>query len=300
MHHDVVIVGGSFAGLAAAMYLARARRSVGVVDTGLPRNRFATHSHGFLTQDGNTPGAILATAREQVSAYPGVALIDGQAVLAQAVPSGFAVTLASGKRLEASRLVLAFGISDELPSLPGLAARWGVSVLHCPYCHGYEVAGRKLGVLWSSPMSIHQAMLIPEWGPTTVFLNGDTPSDEAMADLARRGVEIEPGPVRELAGAGRDLSAVVLADGRRVSTDALFIGAPTRLNSDIARQLGCAIGDGMMGPMIVVDGMQQTSVPGVFAAGDIARGAHAVSWAVSDGVMAGVAAHRSLVFPAGH
>ena len=136
-----------------------ARRSVGVVDTGLPRNRFATHSHGFLAQDGNTPGAILATAREQVSAYPGVALIDGEAVLAQATPSGFGVTLASGERLEASRLVLAFGISDELPSLPGLAARWGVSVLHCPYCHGYEVAGRKLGVLWSSPMSMIQAPL---------------------------------------------------------------------------------------------------------------------------------------------
>lgn len=301
MRHDVVIVGGSFAGLAAALYLARARRSVCVIDTGLPRNRFSPHSHGFLTQDGSAPGAILATAREQVAAYPTVTFVEGEAAKAEGRSDGFVVELTNGDRIEASRIVLAFGISDELPSLPGLAERWGVSVLHCPYCHGYEVRDGSLGVLWSSPMSIHQATLIPEWGPTTLFLNGATPPDaDALADLARRGVTIEPAPVQALEGDGRTLSTATLADGRRVPIDALFIGAPTRLNSDIARELGCTIGDGMLGPMITVDGMQQTTVPGVFAAGDIARGAHSVSSAVSDGVMAGVAAHRSLVFPPDH
>jgi thioredoxin reductase/SAM-dependent methyltransferase len=298
MHYDVIVVGGSFAGLASALYLARARRTVRVIDSGLPRNRFAAHSHGFLTQDGRAPADILTDARAQVAAYPTVQFISGNASSAESTATGFAVTLASGERMTSDRLVLAFGVTDELPALPGLAARWGHTVLHCPYCHGYEVRGQALGVLASSPMSVHQAQLVAEWGPTTFFLNGIEPLDaEVLTSLALPGVTIEDVPVAALEGEGTSLSHVCLDDGRIVPLDALFIGAPTRLNSPIAEQLGCAIGDGMSGPMITVDAFQQTTVPGVFAAGDIARAGHSVSWAVADGVMAGVAAHRSLVFP---
>jgi len=297
MRHDAIVIGGSFAGLSAAMYVARARRSVCVVDAGSPRNRFAAHSHGFFAQDGSAPGAMLATARAQVAAYPTASFVEGEAVGASKEADGFSVQLATGEVLESRRLVLAFGISDELPAIPGVAERWGSSVLHCPYCHGYEFSGQRLGVLKLSPMSLHQAMLIAEWGPTTLYLNGDTDSDEAaLAGLRERGIVIEPAPVRALHGDGARLSAIELADGRMSAVDALYLGPRTRLNSEIARQLGCELEDGTWGPVIRTDEQRMTTVPGVYAAGDVTRSAHNVTWASADGVTAGLALHRSLVF----
>jgi thioredoxin reductase len=297
MRHDAIIIGGSFAGLSAAMYIARARRSVCIIDTGAPRNRFAAHSHGFFAQDGSAPGAMLATARAQVAAYPTAAFIAEAATSAAREPDGFAVQLATGEVLESARLVLAFGISDELPAIPGLAARWGKSVLHCPYCHGFEFSGQRLGVLNVSPRSIHQAMLIAEWGPTTFYLNGaSAPDAVALAQLQKRGVAIEPAPVRALHGEGAQLSAIELADGRTLDVDALYLGPRTRLNSEIAQQLGCELDEGAFGSIIRTDGEKLTTVSGVYAAGDITRSAHNVTWASADGVTAGMAVHRSLVF----
>lgn len=297
MRHDAIIVGGSFAGLSAATYIARARRTVCILDTGAPRNRFAAHSHGFLTQDGSEPGTMLATARSQVAAYPTATFVEGEAVSAATTPDGFSVKLATGEALEGTRLVLAFGISDELPAIPGLAERWGRSVLHCPYCHGYEFSGQRLGVLHVSPMSIHQAMLIAEWGPTTLYLNGDRQPDDASASqLQMRGVTIEPAPVRALHGEGARLAALELADGRMSGVDALYLGPRTRLNSEIARQLGCEVDEGRFGNIIRTDDSRMTTVAGVYAAGDITRDAHNVTWASADGVTAGMALHRSLIF----
>jgi thioredoxin reductase len=297
MQYDVLIIGGSFAGLSAAIYLARARRSVAIIDTGAPRNRFAAHSHGFFAQDGFVPGAMLATARAQVVAYPTVRFIEAEAIRAEGESDGFSVELASGDALEAARLVLAFGISDELPKIPGLAERWGKTVLHCPYCHGYEFAGRRLGVLSTSQLSTHQAMLIAEWGPTTFFLNGSETHDEpSLAELGKRGIAIEPDPVKALHGDGADLSAIELADGRMFGIDALYLGPRTRLNSPIAKQLGCEMEEGAFGEVVRTDAMKTTTIPGVYAAGDISRSAHNATWASADGVTAGTAAHRSLVF----
>ena len=297
MRHDAIIIGGSFAGLSAAMYIARARRSVCIVDTGSPRNRFAAHSHGFLAQDGSEPGTMLATARSQVAEYPTVTFIEGEAVRAAIEPDGFSVTLATGEVLESARLVLAFGISDELPAIPGLAERWGRSVLHCPYCHGFEFGGQRLGVLNVSPMSIDQAMLIAEWGPTTLYLNGASePDDASLAELRKRGVAMEPAPVRALHGEGLQLSTIELVDGRTSGVDALYLGPRTRLNSEVAHQLNCEIDHGRFGPIIRTDPQKMTTVPGVYAAGDITRSAHNATWASADGVTAGLALHRSLVF----
>lgn len=297
MRHDAIVIGGSFAGLSAAIYIARARRSVRIIDTGLPRNRFASHSHGFFTQDGSAPAAMLATARSQVAAYPTSGFVDGEAVGATRNAEGFAVALATGEVLESARLVLAFGISDDLPEVPGLAERWGKSVLHCPYCHGFEFSGQRLGVLHLSPLSIHQALLIAEWGPTTLYLNGASRPDEAaLAELRKRGIAIEPAPVKALRGEGDRLSAIELADGRMSETDALYIGARTRLNSGIAEQLGCELDEGPLGAFIRTDEQKATTVPGVYAAGDITRAAHSATFASADGVMAGTALHRSLVF----
>jgi thioredoxin reductase len=298
MRSDAIIVGGSFAGLSAALYIARARRRVCVIDAGAPRNRFAAASHGFFAQDGENPLAMIAAARAQLAGYPNASFVAGEAVSARAAGDGFAVSLADGQRLEASKLVLAFGISDILPDLPGLAERWGTSVLHCPYCHGFEFAGRVLGVLFAGPKSIHQAELIAEWGPTTLFLNGHPgPDAQTSARLAERDIRIEPGPVRALAGDGRALSALVMADGRAVPLDALFVGPRYRLNSPIAEELGCALDEGMLGPTIRTDAMKETTVPGVYAAGDAARFPHSVAWASADGVTAGVSLHQALVFP---
>ena len=298
MKHDAIIIGGSFAGLAAATYLARGRRDVAVIDAGAPRNRFATHSHGFLGFDGVAPGDIVAQASTQLAAYPTISQVRGEVAAAERRNDGFAVTLGSGEVLTGDKLILAFGINDVLPEIPGLAERWGKSVIHCPYCHGYEFAGQRLGVLGMSPNSIHQAMLIPEWGPTTFFLNGQPEPDVAtLGELEKRKVHIERSPVTELRGEGTGLSVVQLADGRLSRIDALYIGAPTRLNSAVAEQLGCAIDDGPLGKIVRTDAMKLTTVPDVWAVGDITRGFHNVTFAVADGVMAGTAAHRALVFP---
>ena len=298
MKYDTIVVGGSFAGLSAALYLARARRSVVVLDTGAPRNRFAAASHGLFAQDGNDPRIMLETMRRQVAAYPTVDFHNQRAVDAVRDGDAFNVTLADGKSIIGTKLLLAFGVSDVLPDIPGLAERWGQTVIHCPYCHGYEFREQRLGVLNLSPVSVHQASLIPEWGPTTFFLNGSTIDAEVSATLVQRGIAVEPEPVECLLGEGTSLSAVRLRDGNERPLDALFIGPANRLNSDIPKRLGCVLEQGPLGSVVTVDDMKATSISGVYAAGDITRMGHTVTFACADGVMAALAIHRSLVLGA--
>jgi thioredoxin reductase len=283
--------------LSAAVHIARARRSVCVVDAGSPRNRFADASHGFFGQDGDDPQAMIAKARAQLQRYPTVRTITGEAIRASAIPGGFEVRLGDGCALTATKLLLAFGISDVLPDLPGLGERWGKSVLHCPYCHGFEYAGERLGVLQTMPMSAHQAQLIADWGPTTLYLNGgDAPDAETLDKLQRRGVTTEPASVLELRGENAALSTILLSDGREIGIDALYLAPRTRLNSPIAEQLGCLLDDGPFGPVIRTDAAKLTTVAGVYAAGDAARVPHNATWAAADGVTAGVSLHQALVF----
>ncbi|MDC8015215.1 NAD(P)/FAD-dependent oxidoreductase [Tahibacter soli] len=297
MRYDAIVVGGSYAGLSAAMQLARANRSVCVLDTGTPRNRFAAASHGFFGQDGMPPREMIANAREKVAAYPSVRFVDAEATAASADRDGFVVATAGGDALPAKKLVLAFGLDDGLPDIPGIRERWGKSVLHCPYCHGYEFLDRPLGVLSVLAASAHQAALIPEWGPTTFFLHGGAlPDDETRARLAARKVAIEAAPIVGLEGEAPDLAGVRLADGRFVEIAALYLAPRTRLRSAIAGQLGCELEDGPFGPVIRTDAMRMTSVAGVYAAGDIARPMHNATFASADGVLAGAAVHQALVF----
>ncbi|EJL31513.1 thioredoxin reductase [Caulobacter sp. AP07] len=296
MLFDAIVIGGSFAGLSAALQLARARRRVLVIDAGLPRNRFADAAHGFLGQDGKAPAAIIREAMCQLTAYPTVEVLRGEALTAVAGPAGFTVTVSDGRSVRARRLVLATGVTDTLPDVPGLKERWGATVLHCPYCHGYEVRDRPLGVLANHPMAAHQAAMIPDWGPTTLFTQGRfEPDAEQLAVLAARGVTIEREPVVALLGDAPELDAVRLADGRVVTINALFVAPSTRMTSPLAEQLGCAFDDGMLGPVIRVDDGKATTVPGVYAAGDAARAMHNATLASADGVLAGVGAHQSLM-----
>lgn len=294
--YDAVVAGGSWSGLAAALQLARARRRVLVVDAGRPRNRFAHAAHGFLGQDGRTPAAIVATGRAEVLAYPTAAFRADEITHARAGVGGFTLTLASGATLDTRRLVLATGIVDELPDLPGLRERWGATVLHCPYCHGYEVADRRLGVLATSALNMHQALLLPDWSSdVTLLTNGAfTPDEEQRAALVHRGVRIEERRVDALLGASPELTGVRLSDGTTVGIDALFTTSRSRMASPLAEQLGCEFDDSPVGPVIRTDLTKATSVSGVFAAGDATRPNGNATLAVADGMTAGVAAHRSL------
>jgi thioredoxin reductase len=293
MQYDVIVVGGSYAGMAAALQIARARRKVMVVDAGLRRNRFAEESHGFLGQDGRPPGQIAEEAKAQLLAYPNVVWTEGRARGVANAENGFEIEMENGHIHSAQRVVLALGVADTLPDVPGLQERWGKSVFHCPYCHGYELGNGSIGVLATGPASMHQAMLIPEWGRTTFFTNDAfAPDEEQLAQLAARGVTVERTPVAAVTGHA-DLR---LADGRIIALAGLFTATSTRPASPLAEELGCALEQGPLGPYVRTDPMKETSVSGVFACGDLARGAGSVSLAVGDGALAGSAVHRSLVF----
>ena len=294
--YDAVVAGGSWAGLTAALQLARARRRVLVVDAGRPRNRFAHAAHGFLGQDGRAPAEIVAAAKAEVLAYPTAAHRADEVTSARLENGSIALTLASGATIGASRLILATGIVDELADIPGLRERWGSTVLHCPYCHGYEVSDRRLGVLAVSDHTVHQALLLPDWSAAvTLFTKEAVELDAEQRDaLARRGVRVETRRVVSLVGSAPKLEGVRLADGAIIPIDALFTGAQLRMASPLAEQLGCAFEDSPAGPVIRTNERKATSVPGVFAAGDATRAFGNATLAVADGMIAGVAAHQSL------
>ena len=295
--HDVIIIGGSYAGLSAALQLGRARRKVLIIDEGLRRNRFASHSHGFITQDGTDPAAIAAEARAQVMKYSTVEWLAGRADSVErrgeagSPACSFAVTV--GKTRHLSRLlILALGVKDKLPEIDGLVERWGRSVFHCPYCHGYELNQGKIGVIAGSELSMHQALMLPDWGPTTLMLNeAFEPNTDQLADLEARGVIVEHGRVEALTGR----ADIKLAGGRTLSFSGLFALAHSEIDTQIPQQLGLEMEQGPLGATIKTDAMKETSVPGVFACGDAARPMATVALAVGDGNLAGVNAHRALI-----
>lgn len=295
--NDVIIVGGSFAGFSAAMQLVRGHRQVTVIDCSAPRNRFAVKSHGFFGLDNITPAEIREKAIAQLARYPTFHLVAGLATTAEKTTDGFEVKLADGGSVTGKLLILATGLRDEIPDLPGLRERWGKTAIHCPYCHGYELSHRPLGVLATHPLSVHQASIIPDWGPTTFFTQGEfTISADDEVILKRRGVVIETTPVVAVQGNSPDISAVELADGRLIPIEALYVAPKTSMSSPLAEQLGCEFEEGPTGSFVKVDMVKQTSVAGVFAAGDMSNPMQNATLASASGVMAGVGAHRSLMF----
>lgn len=293
MKFDVIIIGGSYAGLSAALQLGRARKNILVVDAGERRNRFASHSHGFLGQDGKAPGEIIAEARSQIERYPTIDWVEGRVTDAEGSSGDFVIEIDGKRRETADRLILAMGVTDELPAIAGLKERWGSSVFHCPYCHGYELNQGKIGVIAASPLAIHHALMLPDWGETTFFTNGVfEPDGDQQALLSDRGVPVETTRIREITGH----ADVVLADGRSIALAGLFTQPKLRIASNWLEKLGCAVEEGPMGSTIVTDPMKQTTARGVFACGDVARPAGSVALSVGDGAMAGAAAHRSILF----
>jgi thioredoxin reductase len=298
--HDVLIIGGGYAGIAAAMPLARARRDVLVIDAGRQRNRFAAASHGFLGQDGVEPGVMAARGKAEILAYPTVSWRDEEATSARRVGNTFVVMTATGE-IHARRLILATGVIDELPPVPGIRERWGRTVFHCPYCHGYELERGKLAVLATSEHSFIQASLVAEWAPpghTMLFAGqGVVPEPEQLADLRRRGIVVEEAAIVAVEGDG-DRAMIRVDGGRTFEVAGLFVATRMQVAGPFATELGCTLEALPTGSYYRTDAMsKETTVPGVFACGDAAVAMGNVPFAVADGFRAGVGAHRSLVFP---
>lgn len=296
---DVVVVGGSFAGLSAAMYLARARRRVVVVDSGRPRNRFSANSHGVLALDGQPGSEILRYARTQLEAYQTATLVNAEAtrITRHGGRDSFEVETKTGEHFASRRLVLATGLVDQRPSIPGLDERWGKSVFHCPYCDGYEFGGSPLGVLAILPLAVHFAKIVADWGKVTLFAQRAIEVDESeRASLARRGIRLEETPISSLNGTpdGR-LERVILEDGRAIPIRAMFLATRYHQGASFAQELGCELLETPRGPLVRTDEGKLTTVAGVYATGDMARPTHSIPFAVSDSAIAGTSAHQSLV-----
>lgn len=290
---DVVVVGGGAAGLSAALVLGRARRRVTVVDAGSPRNAPAKRLHGFLSRDGLPPAELLAIGRAEVAAY-GVEVVADRVVAV--VPAGdrFVVRLAGRPAVEARRILLTSGVRDELPDLPGVRERWGRDLLHCPYCHGWEVRDEPLGVLGSRPDAVQHALLVRQWSNDVVFFAHRLALGvDDLQRLAARGVAVVVGEVRRLVIEDDRLTGVELADGRIVARAAVFVRPVNVPHPDgLAAGLGCDLDDA---GFPIVDGGGRTSVAGVWAAGNVADPRLQVIASAGAGSSAAVAINADLV-----
>lgn len=268
-HYDVVIIGGGAAGLSAALMLGRARRRVLVVDARAPRNAKAGHMHGYLSRDGMPPMELLEHGRDEVLSYGGVIVTDYAEKAEQVDGGGFRVALASGCVVTGRQLLMATGLTDVLPDVPGVKELWAGDVHVCPYCHGWEVRDGALATLATGPMSAHHTLLIRQWSDDLVyFLNGHPLEEADRVKLVARGVRIEERPVGRLVEDGGRLKAVELADGTLVAREAVFLVPGFESNSTLLDGLGCEA-DPETGWTVMGPG-GRTSVPGVWAAGNVA------------------------------
>jgi len=295
--NDVIIIGGSFAGLAAALQLGRARRKVTVLDTGLPRNRFAGHSHGLLGHDHKPPLHILAEARQQLARYPTIKLVNARADSISGAIDDFSVLTGDGDSLGARRLILSFGITDQMPGVPGFAESWGTSIVPCPYCDGFEVADQHWGLVWSGPQSHQSARLFHDWtNRLTVFADGHDIPPDIQADLAHRNIPVVDGRIVEIAHHKGHITTVNLDTRRNVGVDILFAHPRNKPSASLHASLGLATADTPTGIVLKVDERRQTSMPGIYAAGDLTTPfLPSVTQASSQGAMAGIFAQQSML-----
>ncbi|GAA1818656.1 NAD(P)/FAD-dependent oxidoreductase [Nesterenkonia flava] len=297
---DTIVIGGSAAGLSAALTLGRARRTVLVVDSGLPRNRFAAHMHGVLGHEGLDPAQLISRGQREAAMY-GAKFVSARVTeVAEATSENLRsmrITLEDDRAVFARTVIAATGLTDRLPEIPGLAERWGTSVLHCPYCHGWEVRGQRLGVLSNGPMSAHVGQLLRQWSDDLTFFsaNAGELDEEVLHRLAARGVQVEPTPVTEVRGAGSSISDVLLADGRAVELDAIFAVATMTPNDSYLNGLNLERSETPMGSFLAVDPMFRTSHSQVWAAGNVANPGANVPLSISSGNFAGAAANAAMV-----
>jgi thioredoxin reductase len=293
--YDVVVIGGGAAGLSAALVLARARRHVAVVDAGRPRNAPAAHMHGFLGSDGRPPAELLAAGRREVAGYGGHLVSGTVTGITPAAGGGprFDLALADGSSLQARRVLVTTGLYDDIPDIPGVRERWGRDLLHCPYCHGYEVRDQPLGVLGGNPEAVSHAHLIRQWSQDVVFFaNGAALTAEQRDQLTARAIGIVDTPVARLVVEDDHLVGVGLASGRTVPRAAVFVRPRFVPNDDLLAGLGCVRHDN---GWVAVDASGRTSVAGVWAAGNAADPRAQVITAAGEGSAAAIAINNDLV-----
>ena len=291
--YDVIVIGGGAAGLSAALVLTRARRRVVVVDSGAPRNAPAAHMQGFLSRDGMPPSDLVAAGRAEVQQYGGDLVDDRVTGVHRIAGNRFEVGLASGATMSARRLLFATGLRDEVPDVEGVRERWGRDLLHCPYCHGYEVRDLPLGVLGSGPETVQHALLIRQWSPDVVlFTHGGEVTASERQQLEARGIAVIDTGVARLVVEDDELRGVELQDGRTVARSAVFVRPRFLPNNELLVALGCRTdGDGWP----VMDGTGATSVPGVWVSGNAANPRAQVITAAGEGSAAAIALNNDLV-----
>jgi thioredoxin reductase len=291
--YDVVVIGGGAAGLSAALVLSRALRNVAVVDAGAPRNAPAAHMHGFLSRDGFPPLDLLAAGREEVKGYDGDIIEGTVAEVLRGAGAGFQVLLSNGQQMTARRLLVATGLRDELPDIPGLRERWGKDVLHCPYCHGYEVRDQQVGVMGGTADAVQHAQLVRQWASDViVFSHTGTLSTDQSEQLASRAIGVVDGNVKRLLIEDDHLRGVELDDGRAIPRTAVFVRPRFAPNDDLLVGLGCALDET---GWVIADATGSTSVPGVWVAGNATDPRAQVITAAGQGSAAAIALNADLV-----
>jgi thioredoxin reductase len=294
---EVAIVGGGAAGLSAALVLGRARRRVVVIDAGAPRNAPAAHMQGFLSRDGMPPSDLLAVGRVEIAGY-GVEVLHGTVARAEQLGGrrdlGYRLHLGDGQTVDAARLLVTTGVSDDIPDLPGVRERWGRDLLHCPYCRGWEVRDEPLGVLGTIPGSVQHALLVRQWSADVAFFAHTYPlTDDERERLGARGIQVVNGEVARLVVDDDRLTGVELVDGRVVPRTAVFVRPGIHPHPDgLLAGLGCEHDDA---GFVVTDAMGGTTNPGVWAAGNVADPRAQVITAAGQGSAAAIAINNDLV-----
>ncbi|NVN51713.1 Thioredoxin reductase [Mycolicibacterium hippocampi] len=299
MEWECLVIGGGAAGSSAALVLGRARKRTLVIDAGRQSNRAAHGIGGLLGHDGRPPAELYELGRKELEQYPSVEVRSGEVRIAKRCGTGFQVELADGTRERVKRVLLAMGMDYRPPELPGLEEIWGTSVFHCPFCHGWEVRDQPLAVLAEGERAVHMATLMRGWSDDVVLLTGGSGGLDAehRAGLSGAGVTVDDRQVAGLASERGELTAVVFADGSRLPRRGLLVSTTLHQRTDLAAQLGVKFA--AAGPVSVdaieVDAMSRTSVPGVFAAGDVCAQMPQVAAAVSAGSLAAVSVVQSLM-----
>jgi thioredoxin reductase len=290
---DVIIVGGSYAGLSAAISLGRSLRNVLIIDSGLPCNQQTPHSHNFLTQDGKPPKEIASLARQQLEEYKTVQFQKDFATSAKKTDSGFVVKIQSGETFSSKKLILATGIKDTIPEIKGFAECWGISVIHCPYCHGYEYRNQKTGIIANGERAFHIASLVSNLtNDITVLTSGkaDFKSDQ-IKRFNTHNIKVLESEISEIEHDNRQIKHVIFNNGIKITFKAVYAALPFTQHSDIPVSLGCELTEQ---GYIKVDGMQKTTIDGVFACGDNSAMMRSIANAVYSGNLAGAMVNKEL------
>lgn len=292
--YEVIIIGGSYSGLSAAMALGRSIRKTLIIDSGKPCNEQTPHSHNFLTQDGKTPKEISELSRKQVLEYETVEFHQGKAINAEKNTNGFTITTEKGEKFHSKKLIIATGITDEIPDIKGFKESWGISLIHCPYCHGYEYKEKKTGIIANGDKAVHIASLVKNLTEdVTLITRGKANfSDEQKEKLERNHIQIIESEITELKHQNGMVESILLSDEKEIGFEAVYGVFPFHQHSEIPKQLGCEFTE--MGH-IKADFMQKTTIPGVFVCGDNSSMMRSVSNAVMTGNVAGAMVNMELV-----